>query len=155
MIKIVEGNLLINAYDAEAFAHGCNCVGVMGAGIAKQLKKYYPGMFDAYKKAIRDEQFGLGRVAIWGDKYGFNGRRITIFCLGTQPMPGPSANLWAIRRSLLEMRETMDTLSIRSVALPKIGCGYGGLSWDVVKPIVDETLGDWLGTAYVYEKYVP
>src|SRR4051794_41609416 len=53
------------------------------------------------------------------------------------------------------MREQADTEGITSIAVPRIGVGYGGLSWKKVRAIVEAVFGDWPGTLVVYEEYVP
>jgi O-acetyl-ADP-ribose deacetylase (regulator of RNase III) len=53
------------------------------------------------------------------------------------------------------MREQADAEGIASIAVPRIGVGYGGLSWKKVRVIVENVFGDWPGTLVVYEEYVP
>ena len=52
-IEFVSGDLFDNAYDAQAFAHGCNCQGSMGAGIAKTFRARYPEMYDEYSRRCK------------------------------------------------------------------------------------------------------
>jgi O-acetyl-ADP-ribose deacetylase (regulator of RNase III) len=54
-IQFVAGNIFDNAYHAQAFAHGCNCQGSMGAGIAKTFKARYCDMFEEYRKRCKAE----------------------------------------------------------------------------------------------------
>jgi N-glycosidase YbiA len=56
---------------------------------------------------------------------------------------------------LKEMRRQADAEGITSIAMPRIGVGYGGLSWKKVRAIVEAVFGDWPGTLVVYEEYVP
>jgi len=60
----------------------------------------------------------------------------------------------AIRAALTSMRQQADSEGITSIAMPRIGAGYGGLSWKKVRVIIDEIFGDWSGMLYVYEEYV-
>ena len=53
------------------------------------------------------------------------------------------------------MRQQADAEGIERIAIPRIGVGYGGLSWKKVRAIVEEVFGDWPGTLVVYEEYVP
>ena len=48
-----------------------------------------------------------------------------------------------------------DAEGISSIAMPRIGAGYGGLSWKKVRPIIEKVFNDWSGTLYVYEDFVP
>lgn len=53
------------------------------------------------------------------------------------------------------MRGQADEEGVRSIAMPRIGAGYGGLSWAKVRAIIERVFGEWTGTLYVYEEYVP
>ena len=50
------------------------------------------------------------------------------------------------------MREQADSKGVASIAIPRIGVGYGGLSWRKVRAIVEKVFTDWPGTLYVYEE---
>src|SRR5262249_34840272 len=54
-IEYVSGDLFDNAHDAQAFAHGCNCQGSMGAGIAKTFRSRYPEMYEEYRRRCKAE----------------------------------------------------------------------------------------------------
>lgn len=60
MIRYIDGNLLES--DAEALVNPVNCVGIMGAGLAKQFKDKYPDMFDRYKELCRQGKFYGGYI---------------------------------------------------------------------------------------------
>jgi O-acetyl-ADP-ribose deacetylase (regulator of RNase III) len=51
------------------------------------------------------------------------------------------------------MRHQADEQGIKSIGMPRIGAGYGGLSWKKVRPIVERVFNNWSGTLYVYEEY--
>jgi O-acetyl-ADP-ribose deacetylase (regulator of RNase III) len=61
-IEFVTGDLFNNARHAQAFAHGCNCQGSMGGGIARAFRERYSEMFDEYRRQCKAEprQFNLG-----------------------------------------------------------------------------------------------
>jgi len=76
--------------------------------------------------------------------------------LGTQEGYWRSrASYEAIETALKEMRGQADSEGITCIAMPRIGVGYGGLSWKKVRAIVEAVFGDWRGTLVVYEEYVP
>jgi len=59
-IAFVSGDLFANASSVQAFAHGCNCAGAMGAGIAVGFRTRYPAMYEEYRRrciahAVRNE----------------------------------------------------------------------------------------------------
>ncbi len=152
-IHYVSGDLFINAHSAQAFAHGCNCQGSMGAGIAKTFKERYPAMFEAYRRLCKAEprQFNLGDVFLWKEE-----NQPWVFNLGTQETYYHGrASYKAIEDALAKMRLLADAGNIRRIAIPQIGTGYGGLSWKKVRVIIETVFSDWDGTLIVYEEYIP
>jgi N-glycosidase YbiA len=152
-IRFVSGDLIDNEYKARAFAHGCNRQGSMGAGVAKALRSRYPEMYEEYRRRCKAQprEFILGDCWLWKAD-----DRPSVFNLGTQEGYWRSrASYEAIAKSLKEMRRQADAEGITWIAMPRIGVGYGGLSWKKVRAIVQDVLGDWPGSLIVYEEYVP
>jgi O-acetyl-ADP-ribose deacetylase (regulator of RNase III) len=152
-ILFVTGDLFANRYAAQAFAHGCNCQGSMGAGIAKEFRARYPDMFAAYRQRCKAEprQFNLGAAWLWKDD-----RSPWVFNLGTQEQYWRGrASYDAIATALANMRAQADAEGIYVIAMPRIGAGYGGLSWRKVRGIIEVAFADWARSLYVYEEYVP
>jgi O-acetyl-ADP-ribose deacetylase (regulator of RNase III) len=152
-IRIVSGDLFDNEYGVRAFAHGCNCQGSMGAGVAKTFRAHYPEMYDEYRRRCKTEprQFNLGDCWLWKAN-----DRPWVFNLGTQEgYWRAKASYEAIETSLREMRRQADEEGVTSIAVPRIGVGYGGLSWKKVRVIVEAVFGEWSGTLVVYEEFVP
>jgi O-acetyl-ADP-ribose deacetylase (regulator of RNase III) len=58
-IEFVSGDLFANAQEVEAFGHGCNCQGSMGAGIARTFRQHYPKMYEQYRARCKAENWGL------------------------------------------------------------------------------------------------
>ena len=152
-VEFVSGDLFANAYRAQAFAHGCNCLGSMGAGIAVGFRERYPQMYEAYRGRCKAQprQFNLGDAWLWKDEH-----RPWVFNLGTQEKIWHArASYEVIETALKRMREQADAEGITSTAIPRIGVGYGGLSWKKVRAIVERVFGDWPGRLVVYEQFVP
>lgn len=152
-VQYVSGDLFVNRYNAQALAHGCNCKGAMGTGIAKGFRQRYPDMYEEYQRHCKDEprQFNPGDLLLWkaDDKP-------WVFNLGTQKdYRHRRATCEAIGKALETMKHQADEEDIRSIAVPRIGAGYGGLSWKEVRPIVEHVFNEWSGTLYVYEQFVP
>jgi O-acetyl-ADP-ribose deacetylase (regulator of RNase III) len=152
-IEFVAGDLFANAFQAEALAQGCNCQGSMGAGIAAGFRQRYPAMYEEYRRLCKAKprQFNLGDCWLWKAE-----DAPWVFNLGTQE------NYWrdratyeAIEQALTRMREQADREGIRRIAAPRLGAGYGGLSWKKVRAVIEKVFADWSGTLYVYEEYVP
>lgn len=152
-IQFVSGDLFDNTHNVQAFGHGCNCQGSMGAGVAKTFRARYPAMFEEYRRRCKavPRQFNLGDCWLWKSEV-----RPAVFNLGTQEGYWRSrASYEAIETALRRMREQADREGITRIAIPRIGIGYGGLSWKKVRAIVESVFGDWSGMLVVYEAYVP
>lgn len=151
-VEYVAGDLFVNRVKAEAFAHGCNCAGSMGAGIAVGFKERYPAMFEEFRRRCKTKppKFTLGDVFHWREP-----GQPAVFNLGTQPRPGRGATYPIVEAALNALRRTADEVGIRSIAMPRIAAGYGGLSWKKVKAQIDAVFADWSGMLYVYEEYKP
>jgi O-acetyl-ADP-ribose deacetylase (regulator of RNase III) len=152
-IEFVSGDLFENAQKAQAFAHGCNCQGSMGAGVAKTFRQRYPEMYEQYRQRCKADPrgFNLGDSWLWkADDQPW------VFNLGTQERYWRArASYEAVETALKRMREQSSLEGIHCIAMPRIGVGYGGLSWKKVREIVERVFGDWTGRLIVYETYVP
>jgi O-acetyl-ADP-ribose deacetylase (regulator of RNase III) len=136
MIRKVKGNLL--EADAEALVNTVNTVGVMGKGIALQFMRAYPGNFKAYEKACKAGEVQPGRMFVF-DLGGLNKTRYIINF--------PTKRDWKHKSRMADIESGLDALvveieklGIRSIALPPLGCGNGGLDWNKVYPLIVEKL---------------
>lgn len=146
-VNFVEGDLFADDR-LEALAHGCNCAGAMGRGIAVEFKRRYPRMFDEYRDRCRSGLFGLGDVFRW------EAADIVVFNLGTQKTWRTKASLAAIEQSLRGMIAIAEKERIRTIGLPRIGAGLGGAPWERVRSLLQE-LGDATDVELVvFEKFV-
>lgn len=143
MICYRVGNLLES--EAECLVNGVNCEGVMGKGIAFQFKEKFPDNYLHYVEACRTGECQIGKVFFCEDK----GKLIANF---------PSKNRWRqpsqlsyISSGLISLVEGLQKRVIRSVAIPPIGCGNGGLSWPVVKEMIEKAFEESDITVYLYE----
>jgi O-acetyl-ADP-ribose deacetylase (regulator of RNase III) len=152
-IQYVAGDLFANEHQAQALAHGCNCKGSMGAGIAVGFKTRYPEMYAEYQRCCKavPREFNLGDAFLWraqGQPWVFN--------LATQEDYWRSrATYAAVEQGLTHMRAQAESEGIHAIAMPRIGTGYGGLSWKKLRVIVERVFADWPGMLYVYEEYIP
>ena len=152
-ICFVSGDLFANEHHVQAFAHGCNCQGSMGAGIAKTFRARYPAMYEEYRRRCKAEprQFNLGDCWLWEAE-----DQPWVFNLGTQEGYWRSrASYEAIEAALREMMRQADDRGVTSIAIPRIGVGYGGLSWRKVRVIIEAAFSEWSGMLVVYEEFVP
>lgn len=118
-----------------AYAHGCNCRGVMGAGIAREFRRRWPGMFGPYRAACATGEFRPGDMLCW------QGDGITIYNLATQDRPGSYATLGAVRGSVGRMLDDAEFARVDVIGLPRIGAGIGGLHWPDVAGVLSEVAG--------------
>jgi O-acetyl-ADP-ribose deacetylase (regulator of RNase III) len=151
--EFVKGDLFANRFKAQALAHGCNCLGSMGAGIATGFRDRYPAMYKEYRRRCKAEprEFILGDAWLWKEA-----GKPWVFNLGTQEgVWRARASYQAIEAALRSMRRQADREGLASIALPRVGAGYGGLSWKKVRAIVEKVFAGWPGTLYVYEEFAP
>lgn len=134
MIELRNGDIL--QADVEALVNTVNCVGVMGRGIALQFKKAFPKMFAQYKQAcdsgaVRPGEVltcDLNRVVLPRYVINFPTKR---HWRGTSRLADIDAGLAAL---VAEVRR----LGLRSLAVPPLGCGLGGLRWSDVRPRIEQ-----------------
>lgn len=132
MITEAQGNLL--AADAEALVNTVNTTGVMGKGIALQFKRAYPAMFKDYARTAKNGGIKLGQMHVWPTGQMTGPRYIINF-----PTKGhwrAQSKLRDIAKGLEDMVGVVRALGIRSVAVPPLGCGNGGLDWSDVRPLI-------------------
>ncbi len=149
-IEFVTGDVFVNRVQAESLAHGCNCAGSMGAGIAVGFKDRYPVMFEEFKRRCKAKppEFALGDVFLWREE-----GKPSVFNLGTQLRPGRGATYPVVEAALKSLRVAADGAGIRSIAMPRIAAGYGGLSWKKVRALIEVAFADWPGMLYVYDEF--
>ncbi len=148
MIHITHGDLFANAHNAQAFAHGVNCAGVMGAGIAKEFRKQYPRMYEAYQLFCATSWIDPGDCWVWRETYHSVG---VVFNLATQDKTGPHARYDWLEQALDQMLVKATDIGVTSIAMPAIGCGIGGLEWKRVYSVVGDVCGGWDGDLWLYE----
>jgi len=135
--------------DVQALAHGCNCAGAMGKGIAKQFKQRWPKMYQAYKERCKQGLFNLGDVFVW------EAEDITIFNLGTQKTWKTKANINAIETSFKKMLDIAEEKGITKILMPRIGAGLGGMDWKEVTRTIENYSNYTPGLLiYVCDEYV-
>lgn len=109
-------------------------------------------MYEQYRARCKAEprQFNLGDAWIWKAE-----AQPWVFNLATQEGYWRArASYEAIESALTKMRQRADQEGITSIAIPRIGVGYGGLSWKKVRAIVERVFGDWSGRLVVHEEFV-
>ena len=134
MVQIARGNLLIAP--AEALVNTVNTTGIMGKGIALQFKQMFPAMFHDYAKACRSSQVRLGKMHVYDCGNLTDGPR-WIINFPTKGHWRDRSRLADIEAGLRDLVVTVRRLGIRSIAVPPLGCGLGGLNWADVRPRIE------------------
>jgi O-acetyl-ADP-ribose deacetylase (regulator of RNase III)/uncharacterized protein YwgA len=132
MIHAKFGDIL--AADAEVIVNTVNCVGVMGKGIALQFKMKYPENYKIYKKTCDQGRMMVGKVLVFEQNTSTNPRYIVNF---------PTKRHWKGKSTIQDISKGLDSLiievrrlKIKSIAIPALGSGLGGLDWLQVKCII-------------------
>jgi O-acetyl-ADP-ribose deacetylase (regulator of RNase III) len=136
MIRYTQGNLLEAGTDA--LVNTVNTVGVSGKGIALMFKESYPDNFRAYEAASKAGQIAPGSLFIT-ERHDLLGPRFIINFATKKHWRHPSRLDW-IRHGLLTLRNEISKRGIRSIAIPPLGAGNGGLDWQDVKPLIAQVL---------------
>lgn len=146
-IRYIKGNLLES--NADALVNTVNTVGVMGKGIALQFKKAYPNNFKAYEKACKLGTFGIGQMLIHEENL-LEGKKIIINFPTKTSWKLPSEYEY-IEQGLFALREEIIARNIKSIALPPLGAGNGGLNWERIKNLIESKLSNLDVDIIIYE----
>lgn len=142
-----QGDLLRD--ESEAIVNTVNCVGVMGRGIALQFKNAYPENFKAYARACKADEVQPGRMFVT-ETGEFAPRYIVNF--PTKRHWRGKSRMADVEAGLEALRNWIEEKGIKSIALPPLGAGLGGLDWEAVKSCIIEALDGLEGVAVtVYE----
>lgn len=136
MLELVEGNLL--EAEADALVNTVNTEGVMGKGVALQFKKKFPEMFEDYQRACKAGLVQPGKMHVFERGEMFQPRYIINF--PTKRHWRSPSRMEDIDAGLGALVQEIERHHIRSVALPPLGCGSGGLDWEEVFPRIQSAL---------------
>lgn len=129
MFELTRGNLL--EADAEAVVNTVNTEGVMGKGVALQFRKAYPDNYEAYRRACKAGEVRPGSMFIFDRETLTNPRYIINF--PTKRHWRSKSRMEDIEAGLVALVADVRRLGIRSIAVPPLGCGLGGLPWPEVQ----------------------
>jgi len=136
MIEFTTGDIL--RADAEALVNTVNCVGIMGRGVALQFRNAFPANFKAYEAACAREEVQPGKMFV------FETRELTgpkfIINFPTKRHWRGKSRMEDIDSGLKALVEEVRNRGIRSIAIPPLGSGLGGLNWAAVRPRIEAAL---------------
>ncbi|MBI1769496.1 MAG: macro domain-containing protein [Bacteroidetes bacterium] len=147
MISYKQGNIL--DAPAEALVNTVNTVGVMGKGIALQFRNAFPENYKAYLDAVKEKKIQLGKVQVVR-VHDLKGVNYVINFPTKAHWRYPSRVNW-IESGLQDLRQQIISFNIKSIAVPPLGCGNGGLDWNEVRPIIENSLRDLSIDVMIYE----
>jgi len=139
------GNMFENYHEPIIFlAHGCNAKGVMGSGVAAEVRDRYPWAYSKYRKKFQESGLAPGSV-VEASKY-VDDRTIYVFNCITQNLYGRDgrryANYGAIQKCIRQIdflvttKSAFDTIK-PEVRFPMIGASLGGADWNIISKIIE------------------
>lgn len=138
-LNIYESHLDIFDIDADYIINPVNCKGICGKGLALQFKRKFPKMYEFYRQLCTSKEFNIDTIATYEN----------IILFPTKRDFRDDSNIAIIIRNLRSLREVLQDLPVRNpehqrvkVAIPRIGCGCGGLKWGEVKECIVTILTD-------------
>lgn len=153
MVNIKSGDIFDSG--ANIICHQTNCLGVMGAGLALQIKRRYPDVFTRYKAycgLAKSPKELLGTSLL----IPVSERQYIANCFGqvAYGRTSPQTDYAALKKALTEVRTFAEEHGGLSVAIPfRIGCGLAGGQWHIVKKLIDEVFGNSSITVTIW--YLP
>lgn len=138
-------------FDAQvdAIVNTVNLVGVMGKGVAFQFKERFPENFRVYSEACKNHTIGIGHSlvvpAVW------RGRRIWIVNFPTKVHWRNPSEYQYVEKGLDNLVEILNQYNIKSIAIPPLGAGNGGLEWERVRIMIENKLRSVNCDIYLYE----
>jgi len=145
-IEFRTGDILSRDLDVEALVNTVNCVGIMGRGIALQFKNAFPDNFKAYAAACKREEVQPGRMFVFE-----TGRLMPKYIINF-----PTKRHWKGKSRIEDIQSGLDALvreirsrNIRSIAVPPLGSGLGGLEWKRVRPLIKDALSQVEGLGVI------
>ncbi len=134
MFKLLKGDLL--EAQAEALVNTVNTKGVMGKGVALQFKRAFRNNYKAYAAACERGEVEVGKVFVF-DRETLDHPRY-IFNFPTKKHWRHRSKIEYIQTGLEDLVREIRDRDVHSIALPPLGCGYGGLDWDEVRVLIEE-----------------
>lgn len=148
MLKFVSGDFF--DYEADIRVNTVNCVGVMGAGVALLFKTKYPDMYRQYVKDCKNGIIKPGNPIVWSEGDMFS-KQTYIINFPTKDHWRNKSEYCYIEDGLKWMQAYLKDVQGKTITLPALGCGHGGLDWNIVKKMIETHLNDNNNEILVFE----
>lgn len=142
---------------AQTLVNTVNTYGVMGKGIAKDFKEYYPEMFNKYRKICKEKKLDIGMLllskeepVVYRGKATGEFRQKWVLNFPTKRHWRGKSQLEFIENGLQKFVKTFEEKNIKSVSFPQLGIGNGGLDWKQVQPLMEQYLKDLPIPVYIH-----
>ena len=151
MIIKVTGDILLS--DAQAIAHGVAPGDHFNQGLALALRERFPAMAKDFRHYCHQEHPKAGHAWLWAGP-----EKVVINLMTQEAAPDEKAHpgkatAHNVSHALKELRALVEKQGIKSIALPRLANGVGGMDWDAVEPLIKQHLGDLKIAVIVYERY--
>jgi O-acetyl-ADP-ribose deacetylase (regulator of RNase III) len=142
MLHYVTGDMFQPTYDA--IVNTVNCVGVMGKGLALSFKQKYPDNFLAYRQFCFQHKLKPGHLFVYGTS------PIIINLATKDHWRNPSQMQYVIDGTNALAAWLRNNPQVKTIAVPKLGCGCGGLNWPEVQMLMNKILENVPQDVYIY-----
>lgn len=133
--QYIKGNIVEIFSEGNDIAHGCNCLCVMGAGVAGQLRSEFPQVFNADEyedRFYQEKRLKLGLISIADHINDVN----VCYNLYTQYNPGPSIDYGALLNCFIKLNQSRKNIN-RTLYIPRIGSGIAGGDWKIIEKLIN------------------
>lgn len=137
---------ILNSH-AQCLVNTVNCEGFMGKGIAYQFKKQFPNNNKEYVSACKMGRVTIGRILFFDE---IDAKKV-IANFPTKNKWRESSQYSYIKSGLIDLKRGVIERGIKSIAIPPLGCGNGGLDWSIVKGLIKDVLKDLRMDILLYE----
>ena len=154
MIRFVSGDILLSR--ANAIAHGVSPHDDFHQGLALALREKWPALYKDFRHYCKTQSPQSGGLWSWMGADGMH--VVSLFTQQPAPAhggrPGP-ASVTHVAHALKALHKLVESEGWKSIALPRLATGVGGLQWSEVEPLIQQHLGSLATTVLVYTTYHP
>lgn len=143
MLQFIHSSILDS--QAQTVVNTVNTVGVMGKGLAHAFREKYPPMFAAYKNLCDKNQLDVGQLWLW------RGSNQWVLNFPTKRHWRNPSRIEYIEKGLKKFVANYEARGIREISFPRLGCGNGGLQWELVKPVMEKYLRNLPIQIYIHD----